>query len=321
MSTRRPRIAAAAAAVVAVSIASAPARGQDGTEIQKCDKPVGTIAVNEPQNDVMMALRRYNLQSPTQLIRMMIQQSNCFQVVERGVAMQNIMQERSLSQSGELQQGQNMGKGQMRTADYVMTASVLFSENNAGGVGGALGGLGRRVGGIAAVAGGLKFKEAQTTMTIADARSTVQVAAAQGQAKKKDFALGAFGWLGGVAGAAGGYTNTNEGKVIAASFVDNYNQIVASVKSNPDMQRAAAGDASAKGDGVQAAMSFNNGDVLAPKIDNVKLLATASATAKVMATLKKTDEVVFMGQEQGGYLKVQGGAGEGWVSKVLLVKR
>jgi len=320
MSTRRPRFAAAAAAALA-ALPIVPAQGQDGTEIQKCDKPVGTIAVNEPQNDVMMALRRYNLQSPTQLIRMMIQQSNCFQVVERGVAMQNIMQERALSQSGELQQGENMGKGQIRTADYVMTASVRFSENNAGGVGGALGGLGRRVGGIAAVAGRLKFKEAQTTMTVADARSTVQVAAAQGQAKKKDFALGAFGWLGGVAGAAGGYTNTNEGKVIAASFVDNYNQIVASVKANPDLQKAAAGDASGTGAAVKSGMSFNNGDVLAPKIDNVKLLASASASARALATLKKTDEVVFMGEEKDGFLKVQGGAGEGWVSRALFVKR
>jgi hypothetical protein len=31
-------------------------------------------------------LQRYGLGSPTAVIRMMIQQSNCFQVVERGVA-------------------------------------------------------------------------------------------------------------------------------------------------------------------------------------------------------------------------------------------
>jgi len=37
-------------------------------------------------------LSRYNLRSPVGLIRMMIQQSNCFIVVERGVGMQNRMQ-------------------------------------------------------------------------------------------------------------------------------------------------------------------------------------------------------------------------------------
>ena len=33
-----------------------------------------------------------------------------------------------------------MGGGQMVTADYVMTPAVVFSENNAGGVGGGLAG-------------------------------------------------------------------------------------------------------------------------------------------------------------------------------------
>jgi curli biogenesis system outer membrane secretion channel CsgG len=41
---------------------------------------------------------------PDGLIRMMIQQSNCFIVVERGAGMQNMMQERALADSGQLQQ-------------------------------------------------------------------------------------------------------------------------------------------------------------------------------------------------------------------------
>jgi len=40
------------------------------------------------------------------LLRLMIQQSNCFQIVERGLAMQNIMQERQLAQSGQLNRAQ-----------------------------------------------------------------------------------------------------------------------------------------------------------------------------------------------------------------------
>lgn len=311
--------AAPRAILAAVVLLPTLALAQDAdTDIAKCDKPVGTLAVVEPQNEMLLSLRRYNLQSPTTLIRMMVQQSNCFQVVERGVAMQNMMQERQLGASGELQQGSNMGKGQMKTADFVLTPTVLFSDGNAGGVGGAVGGLlGHKV---AAVGGGLKFKEAETTMLVADARSSVQVASAQGKARKKSFALGAFGWMGGAAGALGGYSNTNEGKVIAASFLDNYNQIVAAVKANPDLQKAAAGDATGKGGGVKAGMSYNDGDVLAPKIDGVKLLGTPSATGKLVASLKKSDEVVFLGEEKDGYLKVQGSAGEGWVSKSLVSK-
>jgi curli biogenesis system outer membrane secretion channel CsgG len=306
--------------VVAVPPLAAQTTGQGGSELQKCDRPIGTLAVHEPQDDMIVALRRYNLQSPTALIRMMVQQSNCFQVVERGVAMQNMQQERALAASGELQQGSNMGKGQMRTADYVLTPSVLFSEPNAGGVGGAIGGVGRRFGVLGAVAGAVKFKEAETTMLVADARSSIQVAAAQGKAKKTDFRLGMLGWGGGVVGAVGGYTNTNEGKVIAASFLDNYNQIVTAVRADPALQRA-AGDPSAKGDGVKAGMSYNDGDVLSPKIDNVKLLADAADGARAVGTVKKADELVFLGEEKNGFVRVQGSAAEGWVKKTLVTKR
>ena len=52
--------------------------------LEQCDAPKGTIAVSEPQSHVVMALSRYNLPPPTSLLRQYIQNSNCFQVVERG---------------------------------------------------------------------------------------------------------------------------------------------------------------------------------------------------------------------------------------------
>src|SRR6185369_259090 len=119
--------------------------------------------------DILIGLRRYNLQSPVGLIRLMVQQSNCFIVVERGVGMQNMMQERALAAGGEARQGSNLGGGQMVAADFIMTPSVVFSENNAGGGGGAVAGLlGGKARAIGAVAGGIKFKEAQTSMLVAD---------------------------------------------------------------------------------------------------------------------------------------------------------
>src|SRR6185312_16084609 len=134
--------------------------GSTGDAVQHCDKPMGAVAVVEPQDYIMQSLNRYGLQSPTSLIRMMIQQSNCFLVVERGIAMQNVMQERDLAKSGELRAGSNMGGGQMVSADFILTPNVIFSEDNAGGVGGAVGGLlSRKNPLLGAVAGGLKFKE------------------------------------------------------------------------------------------------------------------------------------------------------------------
>jgi len=131
-----------------------------------------------------------------------------------------------------------MGGGQMVSADFVLTPAVVFSEGNAGGIGGALGGvLGRKNPLLGAVAGGLKFKEAQTSMLVADARSGIQVAAAEGSTKKADLALGGALFGGGGGAALGGYGNTNEGKIIAAALLDNYNKVVGVVRGDPSLQR------------------------------------------------------------------------------------
>jgi hypothetical protein len=303
------------AALLLVSLLlPAAVTAQEDDKLEKCDKPLGALAVVEPQNEVIIALQRFSLQSPTSLIRMMVQQSNCFVVVERGAGMRNLMQERELAKSGELQQNSNVGGGQMKAADFVLTPNVIFSEGNAGGIGGAIGGITRNRT-LAAVAGGLKFKEAQTSMLVADTRSGVQVAAAEGKAQKKDFRLGALGFAGGAVGAVGGYTNTNEGKVIAASFLDNYNKIVLAVRANPELMKASAGPE------IKAGAVYAEGDVLAPKIDNIKLLAEPKDAAKQLATIGKKDDLVFLGEEKDGYLKVQGSAAEGWVKKTLVAKK
>jgi hypothetical protein len=156
---------------------------QGDTGLQHCDKPMGALAVVEPQGLRPASLRQYNLQSPVSLIRMMVQQSNCFIVVERGVGMQNAMQERSLQTRAScagLEHGQAAdGDGRL----HPDAAGRLLREQR---------GRRRRRGGrrlrrkAARVAGGLKFKEAQTSMLVADARSGVQVAAAEGSTKKAD---------------------------------------------------------------------------------------------------------------------------------------
>jgi hypothetical protein len=197
---------------------------------------------------------------------------------------------------------------------------VVFSENNAGGVGGAVGGIFGRTAGL--VAGGLKFKEAQTSMLVADARSGVQVAAAEGSTRKADMRLGA-GLFGGGAGAAGGgYGNTNEGKIIAAAFMDNYNLVVQTVRNDPTLQRKVGtlAQEAAAGGTTKAGAVFNTGDVIVPKIANVRLLAQPSATAKVVGTLSQADQLVVIGEIKDGYVNVQGSTASGWVQVVLVQK-
>jgi hypothetical protein len=299
------------------------AQGAAG-DLERCDKPMGAMAVVEPQDYVMGALARYNLQSPVGLIRMMIQQSNCFIVVERGQGMANMMQERALAGGGELRGGSNMGGGQMVAADFILTPAVVFSENNAGGVGGALGGLLGGKGGsvLGAVAGGLKFKEAQTSMLVADARSGVQVASAEGSTKKADLAVGAALFGSSAGGALGGYGNTNEGKIIASSFADNYNNIVRVVRNDPTLQREVGtlAQEAAAGGATKAGAVFNEGDVLYPKIAGVKLFGGSSEAGKPVATLDKGEELIYMGAEENGFVQVESGRGGGWVKKVLVTK-
>ena len=296
----------------------------DGGKLEHCAAPMGAMAVVEPQSEILIALTRYNLSSPVGLIRMMIQQSNCFIVVERGAGMQNMMQERALAAGGQLRENSNVGGGQMVTADFILTPAVVFSENNAGGVGGAVGGLlGHRAAAVTAVAGGLKFKEAQTSMLVADSRSGVQVAAAEGSTKKADIALGGALFGGGAGGALGGYGNTNEGKIIAAALMDNYNKVVGVVRNDPALQRKVGSlkQEAAAGGAKKAGGVFNEGDVLMPKIANVKLLAQPTDTAKPLATLGRGDELVVIGAEKDGYINVQGATASGWVKIVLVQKR
>jgi hypothetical protein len=121
------------------------AAGTDGSKgdkgLEHCDKTLGAMAVVEPQNEYLVALARYHLQSPVGLIRMMIQQSNCFIVVERGQGLRNMEQERALAAGGQTRAGSNVGGGQMVAADFILTPMVVFSEGNAGGIGAAAAGL------------------------------------------------------------------------------------------------------------------------------------------------------------------------------------
>jgi len=304
-------------AVTTLMLMSSISWADDEAVLEKCDAPKGTVAVAEPQSHVIMALSRYNLPPPTSLLRQYIQNSNCFQVVERGRAMRNIQQERNLSESGMLQQDSNMGGGQMVTADFVMTPDVIFKDSNAGGagvgaaVGSLFGGIGSLVG---AVAGGVKFQEAQTTLTMADTRSTIQVAAASGTYKKADWAFG--GVLGAIGGGA--YTSTDEGKIVAAALLDNYNNIVRDVRSNPSLLESTSAVAQQNAAASLQAVNHRPGAVLRAKLANVKVLEGPERGADVVSKLKKGEEVVYMGDAEDGYLYVQGSDAEGWVQEFML---
>jgi len=312
------RIAAAPAVVSAVLLLCAGAARPADSNVEKCSRKLGVMAVAEPHGG-WGYLSAYQLGSPEQLLRMMVQQSGCFDVVERGIAMQNIQQERSLAEGGELRGESNVGKGQMQAADFVMTPAVQIAANNTGGVGGALaGGLLNKFG-LGGVAGGLKFKEASTSLVIADVRSSLQVASAEGKASKTDFDIGGWGWTGAAFGAANGYTNTPEGKVIAASLLDNWNHIVVAIRDNPSLIKthSESGDVNAA-NSTRAGAPAKAGEILMARIANVKIYAGPSKDSKVLGTLSKTDELIASGDQKNGFVQVDSSNYSGWVQRSLV---
>ncbi len=243
-------------------------------------------------------------ESPTGLIRMMVQQSNCFIVVERGIGMQNMMQERARCRSpASCAQGSNMGGGQMVSADFVLTPAVVFSENDSGGIGGALGGLipGAKGRALGAVAGGLKFKEAQTSMLVTDARSGVQVGFAEGKLEEGGPQPG----RGDCSAAArparsADYTKTNEGKVIAASLGGQLQQrrALGSAVSRAcsAMSGTLAEEAAKK---TKGGAVYNEGDTIVPKLGNLKVVLVAEQDVEDgRGRLSKGEEMIFMARRK-----------------------
>lgn len=198
--------------------------------LERCGSPFGTLAVNEDHTANWYSwLGRYGMQSTVPVLRLLAQQSNCFVVVERGAGMNSMMRERELQQSGELRQKSNFGKGQMVAADYTVTPTLIFQDNDMGGVGGAVGGLFGTVGAV--VGSSLQSKGAQSMMTLVDNRSGVQVAVAEGSGSSLDIG-GVFGILEGNAGGAlSAYKKTPEGKVVVASMTDAFNNLVRATKN------------------------------------------------------------------------------------------
>ena len=98
--------------------------------VVRCDTPLGYIAVVELDGYALEVLWRYRLRSPGPLLRMLIQQSGCFTVVERGVGVEAVLQERQLAARGQLRSGSAMGEGQLVAADYILTPSVILSDHD-----------------------------------------------------------------------------------------------------------------------------------------------------------------------------------------------
>jgi hypothetical protein len=210
-------------------------QSQGMAEIPVCTRRLGTLAIVEPDKQWW---RELNLGSPEAIIKVFVQRSGCFTMVNRGGAMRSRAMERAMAEQGELQKGSNMGKGQVKAADYFLQPDIVTANQNSGGssvgaaagaLGGLFGGFGRAVG---AVAGGINVKkgEANVTLSLVNARTTEEEALTEGYFRKRDLSFavgGGAGWWGGFAAAGGGgYENTEIGQIIVLAYLDAYKKLV-----------------------------------------------------------------------------------------------
>src|SRR3979409_1253428 len=85
----------------AMAVTAQEQRQQKQAEIPRCPRPLGNLAVEEPQRNWWTELK---LGSPEALIKIFVQQSGCFSLVDRGAGLAAAQRERALSSGGALEQ-------------------------------------------------------------------------------------------------------------------------------------------------------------------------------------------------------------------------
>jgi Curli production assembly/transport component CsgG/Bacterial SH3 domain len=295
-----------ALALLGAVVASLPAYAEKDSPkevaIPVCDKKIGTMSVVEPENRWWV---QYNLESPEALIKVFASECKCFTLVDRGKGLDAAQKERALASGGETRVGSNVGKGQMKAADYVLVPDIVNRNANSGGkkVGGVIGGI---LGGAAgALAGGIsmKSKTADVVLTLTDVRSTEQMAIVQGHAKKTDLGWGAGGgsYFGAFAAAgASSYANTEIGQVVAMAYLDAFKKLVEEVKANTP-------DAKANNVGQSVTMAKPG-----------RMYVNPDNKSEIVRELEVGMMLYPLGEKNGIWWKVSDELGnEGWVPSTL----
>jgi curli biogenesis system outer membrane secretion channel CsgG len=306
-------------AAVAISTPAAAQYGMDKDgpkntltpELPHCDRPLGTAAVQEPQNQWWI---QYGLSNPEVLIKLFASRSGCLRMVDRNGGLAMHTGEEGLAQSGELRRGSNVGRGQVAAADYFLIPDIADSNNNSGGNNfGAIAGA-FLPGPFGAIAGSIHTKksEAHVLITLTDARTTEQLYTAEGAAQKTDIGFGAgaggFGGGGFAAAAGGGYSNTDLGKVIGAAYFNAFIDLIHYIQSNA---APAAGSASANAGSQTYTVST-------PTMERV----TASSKAKAVRSFNPGDLVYPTGEKKGVWWEIDDENGNrGWVLSTTITAR
>ena len=311
-------VAIAAALCVTTASLVTPAASQSSirrkteekkAEIPTCSRRIGSLAVREPDNKWWEGL---GLESPEALIKLFVQRSGCFTLVDRGKGFELAQQERALAAGGALQGGSNIGGGQVRAADYILVPDVVSKNANASGtnVGAFLGGL---VGGGlgAAIGGSLSFNSstADVILSVTNVRTSEQQAMAEGHGDKTDIGFGVGGGLGGIGGFGGGgvssYQKTAIGQVVTLAYIDAYTKLVSQMGG---LSAQAPGGAAAAAPAQTLTMSRPG-----------RMYSKPDDASAAVRQLSPGMALYPSGAKEGVWVEVSDEVGnKGWVSSVAL---
>jgi curli biogenesis system outer membrane secretion channel CsgG len=275
-------------------------------DIPTCDRNLGTIAIREPDHNWWSDL---NLAAPEYLLKVFVRKSGCFTLVDRGKGFEMAQQERALASGGDLQHGSNIGKGQVKAADYILVPDIASKNSDAGGtnVGGILGGfVGHGFGTVLANIN-IHSSTADVVLSIVDVRTSEDGPIEQGHGSKTDVGFGAGGgWgnWGGFGGAeASSYTNTDIGQVVTLAYIDAYTKLVNDMGGLP---AANGSSASAEASGQAVTMTKTG-----------RMYDHAGGTGHVVRSLSGGMMLYPTGEKDGVWWRVKDEVGnEGWVSSL-----
>jgi curli biogenesis system outer membrane secretion channel CsgG len=262
-------------------------------DVPRCVRKLGTLSVMN--GDDPSGWTQFQLSGPEKLIKVLVQRSGCFNLVDRGAGLSAAERERDIGNGLGLQRRSNVGQGQVKAADYVLVAEVQAANRNSGG--GAVGaGLGGLIGGrFGALAGGISSKkmEANTVLSLTNVRTTETIAVQDGYAAKNSLSFGGGGGLGFFGGAAGlvggGYDNTDIGRIVTLAFIQAYSKMVT--------------DLGLLTPGSQGTAEASPTKTFTAQVQ-VAMRTAASAGAKVLRTLPAGSIVYPTGQKNGLWWQV-----------------
>ena len=258
-------------------------------DVPRCTRKLGTLSIAD--GDDPFPWTQYSLAPPSKLLKVLVQRSGCFNLVDRGTGLNAAQRERNIGGGLGLQRGSNVGQGQIKAADYVLVAEIQGANSNVSG-GGAAAGIGGILGGrVGGLLGGMRSKkmEANTILSLTNVRTTETIATEDGYAAKNNLSFGGGGFLGVAGGVGGGYDNTEIGRIVTLSFIQAYSRMVTSLGL---VTPGSAGTAEASPTKTFTAQ--------AP----VAMRATAAAGGKTIRTLPAGAIVYPTGQKNGLWWEV-----------------